>query len=279
MEKIALFTVFYPGAEIYVDDFFQSIKSQTCKNFELIIVNDGYKDKNLQSLCPELPIIELGGANKISTNRAIGIKYAIDNHYDYLLLFDVDDYFSPLRVEKSVEAIADADIIVNDLDIVDANRKVFFESYFSKSIGPDIELNPEFLLDKNIFGFSNTALRVSKLERITFPEDLQIVDWYYFTILLREGLHAKFLPLALTEYRQHSANMIGIATYSLEMFKNLLLLKKKHYSYFKGIDEYDKRFLLMDKIENMTDEEKMLLLEKNERQIPYPLWWQNIRIS
>lgn len=277
MKKIALFTVFYPGAEIYVDEFIMSIKHQTLKCFDLIIVNDGYKDKNLQLLYPEISIIELDGANRISTNREIGINYVIEKKYEYLLLCDVDDCFSPLRIEKSISAIEDFDILVHDLNIVDVNKDIIFESYFSKSINMKVELNSAFLLTKNIFGFSNTALRVSKLQKISFPKDLRIVDWYYFTILLNEGLRAKFLPDALTDYRQYSGNMIGIAIYTLDMFKNLLLLKKKHYSYFIDNPTYFQLYKEMEYIESLSDEEKQALIEYNEKQTPYPLWWQNIR--
>lgn len=279
MNKIALFVVFYPGAEVYVEEFFMSIKQQTQQNFDLIIVNDGYKDKNLQVLYPEVSIIELDGTNRISTNREIGITYAIEQKYEYLLLCDVDDYFSPHRIEKSISSIVNVDIVVHDLDIVDANRKVIFEHYFSKSIDSNVALNPSFLLTKNIFGFSNTALRVSKLQKISFPKDLRIVDWYYFTNLLNEGLKAKFIPEALTEYRQHSGNMIGITTYTLDVFKKLLQLKKKHYSYFMDNPTYSQLYEEMESIERMTDEEMQLLLKNNEKQTPYPLWWQNIRTN
>lgn len=279
MNRIALFTVFYPGAEAYVDDFFKSIKHQTRTDFDLIIVNDGYKDKSLQNLCPEISIVELEGTNRISTNRELGINYIIDKNYEYLLLCDVDDYFSPNRITKSIKFLSDTDIVVNDLNIVDANRKVLFERYFSKSIDENVVLTSEFIRDKNIFGFSNTALRVSKIHKVTFPEDLRIVDWYYFTNLLNEGLNAKFIPEALTEYRQHSGNMIGIATYTIDMFKNLLQLKIKHYSYFSANPIYKSLMDEMLVIEKMTDDEKESLLANNENRISYPLWWQNVKIN
>lgn len=278
MNRIALFTVFYPGAEVYVDDFFESIKHQTRTDFDLVIVNDGYKDTGLQDLYPWISIIELEGTNKISSNRALGINYVIDKKYEYLILCDVDDFFSPFRIEKSIVYLDDSDIVVNDLNIVDSSRKVFFERYFSKSIDENVSLTSEFIQDKNIFGFSNTALRVSKIHKVIFPEDIRIVDWYYFTILLNEGLNAKFIPEALTDYRQHTGNMIGITTCTVDMFKNLLQLKIQHYSYFTSKPTYKTLLDEMLNIESMSDVEKTVLLRNNEKRNLYPLWFQNVTI-
>ena len=118
MNKIALFTVFYPGAEQYADEFIESVTNQTYKDFDLLMVNDGYSLSNLQSRYPHLRIIEIEGNNTISGNRAIGINYAIQNSYDTIFLCDVDDYMTPNRVDVSIAALSDADIVVNDLDIV-----------------------------------------------------------------------------------------------------------------------------------------------------------------
>ena len=45
-----------------------------------------------------------------------------------------------------------------------------------------------FIKDKNIFGLSNTALKVSILDQIGFDRDLVAVDWYLYTkLLLKNG--------------------------------------------------------------------------------------------
>lgn len=278
MNKIALFTVFYQEAEIYLDDFFESLKSQSYKDFDILIVNDAYTYMRLKNLYPEFCIKEFEGVNRISTNREIGINYAIHNKYDYLILCDIDDYFKPKRIETSIKEISDVDIVVNDLDIVDSKRAILYQNYFSKSVDKSTQLDFEFIRTKNIFGFSNTTLRVSRLSEITFPQDLRIVDWYYFSILLERGFKVKFIPEALTEYRQHSGNMIGITRFTLDMFKNLLMLKKKHYSYFLDNPKYKDIFEEMIQIESFSDSKMQELLSKNEKQIPYPLWWQNIKL-
>lgn len=278
MSKIALFTVFYPGAETYVDEFFNSVLNQTYKNFDLIIVNDGYKDDNLASHCPNLNIIELRGDATISGNRAIGINYAIDNVYDYLFLCDVDDYMYPTRVEHVLESFGNNDIIVNDLDIVDADRKLIVKDYFQKTINANTILDKDFIKDKNIFGFSNSALKVSAFSKVSFPVDLKVVDWYFFTQLLNEGLKAQFLDESLTEYRQHSGNMIGISSFTIDVFKKLIELKKKQYSYIKEVyPVYQKLYDQMLNLSKLPDNELQIIIDKNTDITPYPVWWENVK--
>ena len=269
MNKVALFTVFYPGAEGFVDDFVESVTNQTYKEFDLLIVNDGYTQSNLQTQYPQLHIIEIEGNNTISGNRASGINFAIRNSYDILFLCDVDDYISPKRVEICLAALSNTDIVVNDLDIVDANRRIIFKDYFQKSIDDETYIDKDFISTKNIFGFSNTALRVPKLTEIEFPKDLRIVDWYYFTQLLNNGFKAKFIP----------GNMIGISSFTLDGFKNLLRLKIQHYNYFK--DTYPKYAALLYKMQELTaktDEQLKEIIKDNSIKTPYPLWWQNVKL-
>lgn len=278
MIRIALFTVLYPGAETYLDEFITSVRNQSYKNFDLLVVNDNCKDLNLASSYHDLNIIELNGDGTISGNRAIGINYAISNNYDYLYLCDVDDYMFPTRVDYILKKFENYDIIVNDLNIVDSERNVMFKNYFQKSISENVLLDKDFLRDKNIFGFSNSAMRVSSLSKVSFPRDLRIVDWYYFTQLLIKGLKAKFVAEALTEYRQHSKNMIGISSYTVDMFKRLIVLKIKHYEYFKDIDhEYKNLYNEMLLLTKMSDYELRLILENNTKNTPYPMWWQNVK--
>ena len=264
MNKVALFTVFYTDAETYVNEFIESVRNQSYKEFDLIIVNDGYKDKDLSLIYQDLKIIELEGDSTISGNRAIGINYIIVNNYDYIFLCDVDDYMHPYRVEHVLNVFEGNDIIVNDLDIIDVERHIIFKDYFQRSINENFLLDYEFIKDKNIFGFSNTAMRVSSLSLINFPKDLKIVDWYYFTILLNNNLKTKFIAESLTEYRQYSGNMIGISTFTLDVFKRLIFLKMKHYSYFKNkIEGYNDLYEQMLNLSMTREDELNDIMEKN----------------
>ena len=102
---------------------FSSLKNQTYKNFDIIVVNDGNKDfEEIITLYDlKLNIIELQNSNTPAKNREYGINYCIDNKYDVLIFGDSDDYFKSNRVEKSLHFLKEADIVVNDLSLFDKN--------------------------------------------------------------------------------------------------------------------------------------------------------------
>lgn len=85
-----------------------------------------------------------------------------------MILCDADDYYSKDRVALTVEVLAEADIVVNDLNVVSFDKKILVEGYLSNSIGITTNINLAFLLEKNILGFSNTGLRVSKLRKVYY---------------------------------------------------------------------------------------------------------------
>lgn len=278
MRELLIFSVYYPGAEQFELDFFSSVENQTNKDFTLLIVNDTDYELNLYDKYNSLSIIEIKGCSNIAKNRAIGINYAISHNYKFIMLCDIDDTFSPMRVEETYKYIKEYDIIVNDLNIVDSNNNILVNSYFSNQINEFTVLDKKFIKEKNIFGFSNTTINTSKLKEIHFPKDLKIVDWYYFTILLNQNFTAKFLPISLTNYRQHTRNMLGLKSYTVDVFKSQLSLKCKHYSYFKDIiSGYDQLYSKMLEIKELTDNEIISKIIDNERNTPYPLWWENIK--
>ena len=119
--KISFLTTIFPMNRQYLYDFFDSLKNQTYKKFDIIVVNDGYKDfEKIKIIYGQtLNIIELQHSNSSAKNREYGINYCIDQKYDILIFGDSDDYFKNNRVEKSIEILKQADIAVNDLSLFD----------------------------------------------------------------------------------------------------------------------------------------------------------------
>ncbi len=211
MKKISFLTTIFPMNKQFLYDFFNSLKNQTYKVFDVIVINDGYKDfKNIKNeFNYELNIIELKYSDTPAKNREYGINYCIDNNYDVLIFGDSDDYFSDNRIEKSLELLSDNDIVVNDLSLFDENS-IYEKNYISNRIKNNSIINIDFIKNKNIFGLTNTAINMSKIDKVDFDNKIVAVDWYLFQSLLGQGLKAIFTNETVSYYRQYKDNRIGL---------------------------------------------------------------------
>ena len=209
--KIAFLTTIFPMNKQYLYDFFDSLKNQTCQNFDVIVVNDGYKefDELKSAYNQTLNIIELQYSNTPAKNREYGINYCIDNSYDILVFGDSDDYFEKNRIEKSLELLKEYDVVVNDLSLFDESA-VYEEKYLSHRLKNFEVVEPEFIKDKNIFGMTNTAIKLESISKVTFDNNIVAVDWYLFKSLLEQGLKAVFTNETVSLYRQYENNTVGL---------------------------------------------------------------------
>jgi len=96
----------------YIEKAIRSVAAQTCRDFELIVIDDGSKDggfeiakKLLAALTPPL-----GGwgatcqSNQgVSVTRNNGVKLA---KYDYIAFLDADDWWAPTYLEEMKNLIA-----------------------------------------------------------------------------------------------------------------------------------------------------------------------------
>ena len=229
-ETLFLTTIF-PASEMYLDDFFKSLENQTITNFDVLIINDGIKDfENYRLKYSSLNLIEIKSNGSPAKNRQVGINKALDLNYKYLIFGDSDDYFSENRIEKSLKAIRNNDIVINELTLFnqDFSNKNFFKNNLENDFLPFKDI-----FKSNIFGFSNIALRAELLSQpIKFDDKLIAVDWYFITTLLLTGKpKVKFLENVQTFYRQHAENTIGMSTLVTKEKLSLgLKVKEIHYA-------------------------------------------------
>lgn len=265
--KTAFLTTIFPMNEQYLYDFFDSLKNQICQNFDVIVVNDGYKEfEEIKSAYNQaLNIIELQYSNAPAKNREHGINYCIDSGYDVLVFGDSDDYFEENRVQKSLELLKENDIIVNDLSLFDESG-VYEEKYLSHRLENLEIVNFEFIKDKNIFGLSNTAIKLKDISKVTIPDDLIAVDWYIFSILLLKNKKAIFTNETVSYYRQHQQNTVGLKKIDKESFEKGIDVKQKHYEALNQTNEqFDSE---LDRLSTLKF--------CDVKQIKHPLWWELI---
>ncbi len=210
MNCTAFLTTVFPKNEKFLKSFFNSLSSQTYKDFDLIIVNDSFRNlRYYEDLYSNLNIITIDSSDTPAKNREVGINYCIEHKYENLIFGDSDDYFKNNRIEKSLELLKKADVVVNDLSLFD-NNGVYEKKYLSNRLKNLDVVNLGFIKDKNIFGMSNTAIKLKNIRKVSFNDKIIAVDWFFFKTILKQGLKALFTNETESFYRQYENNTIGL---------------------------------------------------------------------
>lgn len=275
-----VFSVVYSKALPYLRDVRDSVLAQTRRDFDVVLVNDSCDKAQIQDIFSPINFTILEPEGGFSGNRTQGINYAQKQGYKYILFCDADDSFTANRYERTIDEFekSNADILVCNLNIADEQCRPFIKDYFSKEIPSNRWIDADFLKDKNIFGMSNTAIRLDALtEDIQIPET-PIVDWLLFTTLLLKGLKAKYLTDSMVNYRQYSSNMIGINLFDVASFRRLTGLKLNHYRLLAeaGYKQYEPLRQESESLLTLSDDEIETIVKRELAIHPQPLWWQII---
>lgn len=281
----AVLGIIFPGIEGFIEDYLHSLERQTCQQFDLIIVNDGFTNfRNIREKYPKLKIEEIIYSGSIAKNREFAINHIRNKKYKYLIFTDADDFFAPNRIAKSLELLQCYDIIINDITTISTKGRKSREHYISKRLENLSIIEGSFILDKNIFGFSNTALRIDCLKgEVVFDENLLAVDWYLYSLLLNQGCKAVFTNETTTFYRLHENNIVGLSDHiDYSNIDKGIDIKCLHYRLLSKLyKDYGNLHNLFMKLKtNMLDDKyKECYLEKmGESTIDNPLWWEGIKL-
>lgn len=279
--KTAVLTTIFPVNDEYIHDYFSSLNHQTVQGFDVVIVNDSFGDlSEIREHYSQLNIIELSPEGTIAKNREKLCQFALRNRYDVAIFADVDDYFSNNRFEQSINLLSHYDIVVNDLSSFNEKKEIK-NNILSNRIYNGDEITLDFIRDKNVFGLSNTAIRLSgmRCDNFRFPNSLVAVDWYLFSILLLESKRAVFTNSAVTYYRQYQDNTVGMGKVTKESIKKSLIVRKVHYQNMLSISDsyqtelYDNDQLTSRFIESNECEE---IIKMNQEYNDTLLWWEVI---
>ena len=211
MNKIAFLTTVFPKNKKFLKSFFNSLSTQTYKDYDLIIVNNNFKNLDLyKDFYSNLNIIDINSSNTPAKNRELGINYCIDHNYEVLVFGDSDDYFKDNRIEKSLELLKKSDVVVNDLSLFNDNG-IYEKNYLSNRLKNLDIIDLEFIKDKNIFGMTNTAIKLKNIKKVSFNNSIIAVDWYFFKTILKNNSVAIFTNETESFYRQYKNNIAGLS--------------------------------------------------------------------
>lgn len=202
--------VIFPGCEEYLDAYVRSLEMQSDREFDLCLVNDGAPGE-LRELFPATAFwIDIDKQLTPAEIRLLLIRKARQEGYKNLIFTDTDDFFSENRVAESKRHLKSFDFVFNEISLVD-QKGVLIGDKFLDSLNITHELTDSAALaNENFIGLSNSALNLKGVEDFYIPKELIAVDWWLYSVLLLEGKRGRFIPEAITFYRQHSRNQVGI---------------------------------------------------------------------
>ena len=276
-----VFTVFYPEMEKWILEFTETLLKQDFLDFDLVIVNDGIDLSKLKLLDQKFNCKLLPPCRSIARNRNTGFAYLIKSGYRNVIFADSDDLMQSDRISTCRSFLQESEIVVNDLTIMSSNGELLKENYFGHRMGEKQDIHLSDILDHNMMGMSNTGLRAEILNGIIIPEEIEVVDWHLFTILLNRGHKTIFTSTTSTCYRQHDHNMHGFHRPDDKNIITLARNKYLHYYHLQHLSSYfNERAKDYDRIRhklNNPDFREQYLKNINDQHPENPFWFECIK--
>jgi len=214
-----------------------SILAQTCRDFELIVVDNCSTDgtESLVKSCSDGRIRYFANQNNgiISVNLNYGISQA---RGEYIAICDDDDLWLPTKLEKQVEILKTHP----EIDIVSTNCINFDEKgehrVFVTKKRKSPYLSQAEILIRNIIAQSAVLFRKSALDGISGPfsisKDYFTCEDFEFWLRFLSNKKAYFIEEVLVKYRTHGGVYRTIGIPNLMISKKIVddLRKQKYVS-------------------------------------------------
>ena len=282
------------NAEKYLEQCLNSVKNQTYKNFEVILVNDGSID-NSESICKEFVESDTRFRYYLKANGGASSarNFGLDNVTgEYITFIDADDWVDENHLEVLINNIKEnnSDMAVSSIKKFDNVSKFGFRvhSKQEKYLLNYNKLNREeflVILPKLIHASNSYKIAVSKLfkkellsdvrfdESIVYGEDLEFFFKIYNNIssisyvdevsyiyrLYDESTSSKFGQLYMKQE-------LGIYKKMYEKIEELGLPTIHYYNTIRDLLEFRKDFLENRVLFN----EYLEFLETKEKSVTYP---------
>ena len=287
-EKISIIIPVY-NVEKYLERCLDSVTNQTYKNLEIILIDDGSKDKS-GSICNKY--LKKDKRIQVIHKKNMGVSVARNDGLkvisgEYVIFLDSDDWIQPDMIEKLYN-----NLITYDVDVSICNFYISVE--YKKEYVKDSEGKNDLVIDnvidmynlifdnKKVGGYLwNKLIRTSviKNNEIYFNENVAIEEDVIFMIdVLKNCRKICYSPKnILYHYRQRKDSAVNF-NYTLKDLTKLYSLEKKleiksKYS-LSTLDklEYNYVFLLKQSIyilkkENIVDKHLLKKAKKIDKNI------------
>ena len=231
MPKFSIIIPVY-NVEEYIEQCLESIEKQTYHDYEVIIVNDGTKDKSME-IAKKYPYKIINQKNQgLSVARNTGVKHATG---DYILFLDSDDYLE----EKTLSNIANS--LKNNPDVVRFQIKEVYED------GKEIKYKESSFAGKNgeqAFAEIVTYHFIENAWCYAIKKDYYIKEKFSFS---PGTIHEDFGIVPLIIRKAGIVNSISYIGYNYRQRKGSIMNQKNYDKIKKQVSDFYKHYQYLKK--------------------------------
>lgn len=286
MPKVSVIVPFY-NVEEYIEKCLETLVSQTLEDIEIILVNDGSKDKSIEILNKFLKMYpdklvylekENGG---LSDARNYAINYAKG---EYIAFLDSDDYVEKDMYEKMYELAKK-----ENSDMVECNFYWEYPNKIKEDIGITYNGKNEMLEKIRVVAWNKLIKREILISsKVQFPKGYRYEDVEFTYKLIPYIETVSFLKKPCVHYIQRQGS---ISNSQNERTKEIFDVLEHVIEYYKekGIyEKYEKELeyvyiryafcsslLRIVKIENASLQKELLNLTWEKVNTTFPNWKKN----
>lgn len=191
------------NGERFISEQLQSVLLQLLPHDEVIVCDDASTDQTVAIvLALQDPRIELH-QNPTALGIVRNFEKAVSHaSHDFVFLCDQDDIWLQGKVDRMVDALKTAVLVVSDCRVVDGKLNTLNPSFFAlRGSGPGIGHN----LWRNAYLGCCIAFKSCLLQRaLPIPSNVPMHDMWLGLVAQTLG-RVVFLPEVLSLYRRHSA--------------------------------------------------------------------------
>lgn len=257
------------NAEDFLADAINSIIAQSYTNWELILIDDGSKDKSLEiaktfeSQDNRIRVIS-DGVNKKLPARLNQIIYEANG--DYIARMDADDMVHSERLAKQLDFLQsnpEFDLVSTSLISIKNNNEIIgIRTYLPKQI-----TKKDALLGQSGIVHASILAKKSWYQRNLYNEVNALAEDYelWLTAAINNDLKVGFLPEYLYYYREESS---ATKKKMLKGYNTQMQIISKYYNSILSEKDYQnimRKFAAKKMIVNIADAMKMMHIILNRR--------------
>jgi len=194
----------------YIDHAIESILSQTVRDFELLVVDDGSTDDTPERIAR---FGQRANVRRIPHEQTLGIARSVNDGLreatgQYIGFLDHDDAWLPHFLEtqsRYLDAHPDVGMVHSDFQTIDGDGKILEHSVAEsrrRGLRPSGHVFPQLFMDSFVVG-NSVLIRRECFEKLGgFDESLRWAD-YNMWMRIARFYRVDYVPEVLTQYRQH----------------------------------------------------------------------------